>query len=150
MKKRFIVDIIAALFIALFVYAAASKLLDYQKFKVQIGKSPLLTAFTGWIPWFIPTIELIIGLFLVIPRFRLTALYASFGLMVMFTAYIIAILKFSEYIPCSCGGILQNMSWNQHLIFNIGFVLLSIAAIFLEGHDSKNKSPNKELPIVFT
>ncbi|MEJ0031509.1 MAG: MauE/DoxX family redox-associated membrane protein [Bacteroidota bacterium] len=41
--------------------------------------------------------------------------------MVMFTAYIVVITRFSEYTPCSCGGVLEKMSWDQHLVFNIGF-----------------------------
>jgi hypothetical protein len=52
--------------------------------------------------------------------------------MVMFTTYIIAITQFSDYIPCSCGGILQKMNWNQHLVFNIVFTGFSLAGILLE------------------
>jgi uncharacterized membrane protein YphA (DoxX/SURF4 family) len=62
---------------------------------------------------------------------RLIGLYASFFFMILFTGYIVAILRFSSYIPCSCGGILQKMSWTQHLIFNIGFLLLAVIAILL-------------------
>jgi len=79
-------------------------------------------------------------------RFRLLGLYASFSLMVMFTAYIIAITKFSDYIPCSCGGVLQNMSWNQHLIFNIGFILLAVAGIIFHSkylHEVSTASKNE-------
>src|SRR5438045_1263366 len=131
MKRATIVEVISALFILLFVYAATSKLIDYQKFRVQLGQSPLLTAFAGWVAWIIPSVEIIISIMLAFPKFRLFGLYASFSLMVMFTAYIIAITKFSDYVPCSCGGVLQKMSWNQHLVFNIGFVLLLLMAIIL-------------------
>jgi hypothetical protein len=65
----------------------------------------------------------------------------------MFTAYIITILNFSEYIPCSCGGILQNMTWKTHLVFNIGLVLLSIAGILIETY-SKNAEEERNLPAV--
>jgi len=133
MKKSifstWVIEIISALLIILFVYAATSKFLDFQKFQVQIGQSPLLTAFAKWVAWLIPTIEIIISLLLAFSKTRLLALYASFGLMVMFTGYIIAITRFSDNIPCSCGGVLQNMSWNQHLVFNLGFVLLALVAI---------------------
>jgi uncharacterized membrane protein YphA (DoxX/SURF4 family) len=141
MKRTAVVEIISFLFILLFVYAATSKLLDYQKFQVQLGKSPLLTAFAGWVAWIIPAIEIIISVFLAIPSLRLNGLYASFSLMVMFTAYIITITKFSDYIPCSCGGVLQNMSWNQHLVFNIFFVLLAAAGILL--HSKLSNSPGR-------
>jgi hypothetical protein len=132
MKKNTIVEIITILFILLFTYAAISKLIDYQKFRIQIGQSPLLTAFAGWVAWIIPTVELLISAMLLTRRFRTTGLFASFSLMVMFTAYIIAILKFSDFIPCSCGGILQKMGWGQHLIFNIFFILLALTAISLD------------------
>lgn len=131
-KKETFVEIITFLFILLFVYAAVSKLLDVEKFKVQVGQSPLLTNMAGFIVWFIPGIEILISLMLVFPRTRLIALYASFSLMVMFTAYIIAILNFSETIPCSCGGVLSSLGWKEHLIFNFGFVLLGLVGVVLQ------------------
>ncbi len=129
--RNLAIDIIAALLIFLFIYAAVSKLLDYQKFRVQLGQSPMLTVFAGWVAWLIPAIEIILAVTLAVPAWRLVGLYGSFSLMTMFTAYIIAITQYSEYVPCSCGGVLQHMSWDQHLIFNIGFVLLSLTAIIL-------------------
>ena len=70
--------------------------------------------------------------------------------MVMFTAYIIAITRFSEYVPCSCGGVLQNMSWNQHLFFNIGFVLIALTGVILHSSDRQEKQVEELPPIVFT
>ena len=144
-KKSMVVEVICFLFILLFVYAAVSKLIDYQKFKAQIGQSPILTPWTNLVVWTIPSIEVIISIMLAVPRLRLIGLYASFSLMAMFTAYIITITKFSEFIPCSCGGVLQGMTWNQHLIFNIGFTLLGFMGILLESkkiHNSKINEAN--------
>lgn len=147
--NRWLIEIISALLIFLFVYASISKFLDYQKFRVQLGQSPMLTVFAGWVAWIIPTIEIAISLLLAFPKTRLLALYASFSLMIMFTGYIIAITKFSDYVPCSCGGVLQNMSWKQHLIFNIGFVLLALTGILLEIKKIE-KIKKEPVPIVFT
>jgi uncharacterized membrane protein YphA (DoxX/SURF4 family) len=143
-KRVVVVDVICALVILLFVYAAVTKLLDYQKFRVQIGQSPLLTAFAGWVAWLVPAVELIISALLVTLRFRLLALYASFGLMVMFTAYIIAITQFSDYIPCSCGGVLEKLNWTEHLVFNLAFVVLTLLAIVL--HVTKDLPPTEPKP----
>src|SRR3981081_3468281 len=96
-SRKFWVEFISVLLIILFTYAAASKLIDFQKFRVQLGQSPMLTAFAGWIAWIIPSIEILIALMLAVPRLQLPALYASFSLMVMFTAYIIAITRFSDF-----------------------------------------------------
>jgi uncharacterized membrane protein YphA (DoxX/SURF4 family) len=140
MKKQIIIEVISFLLILLFVYAAVNKLMDLQKFRIQIGQSPLLTAFAGWISWSVPTLEIIIAILLSTPRFRLIGLFASFSLMIMFTAYIIAILNFSTYIPCSCGGILQQMGWTEHLVFNIGFVLLALVGIILKSMQNEQST----------
>ncbi|OMP75091.1 MauE/DoxX family redox-associated membrane protein [[Flexibacter] sp. ATCC 35208] len=130
-KQAWIVDLITCLFILLFTYAAVSKLADVQNFKTQISQSPLLTPFGAIIMWAIPTIEFIIVGLLLFNKTRMTGLYFSYGLMVIFTMYIIAITRFSTFIPCSCGGILQQMTWNQHLFFNLIFVVLGIISVLI-------------------
>jgi uncharacterized membrane protein YphA (DoxX/SURF4 family) len=140
MKKGVIVEIVCFLFILLFVYAALTKLLDYEKFRVQIGQSPLLTSFSGFIAWFIPFIEIVVSIMLAFPRFRAMGLYMAFTLMVLFTGYIIAILNFNGRVPCSCGGVLEKMGWTEHLVFNIIFVLIAAAGILLHSKE-ENKEP---------
>jgi hypothetical protein len=76
---------------------------------------------------------------LVWPRWQLAGLYASLGLMVMFTTYIIVITHFGDYIPCSCGGVLQNLTWTSHLIFNSVFVLLALLALTMSGEKIKTQ-----------
>jgi len=137
-------DTITWLFIILFVYAASSKLLDFQKFEIQAGKSPLLSPFSHWVAWLVPAIEIAISILLLSNKHQLTALYASFSLMVIFTGYIIVILNFSEYVPCSCGGILENMNWQQHLVFNSVFDVLGIIAVLLSPNDNKSLSVDRK------
>lgn len=137
-KRSILVEIIAGLFILLFVYAALSKLQDFEKFRVELGKSPILNAFSAPVAILVPIIEIMISIMLVVKHFQYVAFYLSFSLMVIFSAYITSILKFSPYIPCSCGGILQNMTWTEHLIFNLGFVLLASIAVLIYPNRMKN------------
>ncbi|TDQ08471.1 MauE/DoxX family redox-associated membrane protein [Pedobacter metabolipauper] len=130
--KEISVNIICSLGILLFLYAAVNKLVDYEKFQVQLGLSPILFPFSDIIAWFIPIVELIIALLLLIPRVTLIGLYAFYTLMVVFTIYIFIILNYSENIPCSCGGILEEMGWKTHLIFNIVFVIMALAGIIMK------------------
>ncbi|MDO5970097.1 MauE/DoxX family redox-associated membrane protein [Flavivirga aquimarina] len=127
--KNILLEFICFLFILLFVYAAMSKLLVFDEFKIQIGQSAMLTPFAGIVAWVIPCLEILIALLLVIPRFKLLGLFASFNLMVMFTAYIYVILNFSNDVPCSCGGVIEKLGWTEHLIFNIAFVILAAIGI---------------------
>ncbi|ETZ24167.1 hypothetical protein N824_16640 [Pedobacter sp. V48] len=98
----------------------------------------MLTDFAGILGWLVPAVEIVIALLLMFPKTTSLGLFAALGLMTLFTAYIIAILNFSENIPCSCGGVLEHMSWQQHLVFNLVFVFLSIAGILLHSI-SQNK-----------
>ncbi|HSZ34877.1 MAG TPA: MauE/DoxX family redox-associated membrane protein [Puia sp.] len=132
--KNIFPDIAAWILITLFVYAASSKIADFQKFSIQLGQSPLLTSMRHLVAWIIPTIEFIIALMLAFSKTRLKAFYASYTLMVVFTLYIIAITRFSDYVPCSCGGILQHMTWNQHLIFNLFILAITLAGIILSNN----------------
>jgi uncharacterized membrane protein YphA (DoxX/SURF4 family) len=134
-KRALIIEIITAAFVILFVYAATTKLLDYDKSRLQLGQSPVLTQVAGIVVWLVPVIEFLIALLLSTKRFRLAGLYASFTLMVMFTAYIVVITRFSDYVPCSCGGVLEKLTWNQHLMFNIIFVGLGATSILLYPQD---------------
>lgn len=156
MKRNFIIEIICGLLVLLFVYTGLSKMLDYDTFRLQLGKSPFITRFADPVAWTLPAGEILIALALVFKRTRLLGLYASLFLMTMFTAYIYAMLNYSYDLPCSCGGIISKMTWGQHMWFNTGFVALSVAAILLQEKQNmqqykKARVKTEELPpVVYT
>ena len=122
---------ISLIFILLFVYAATSKLLDYGQFQFQLSKSPYVSQYSNCLGWGIPFIEYCIAILLAYPKYMLTALYASLGIMIMFTGYIYAVLEYSDFRPCSCGGIISSLDWEEHLVFNLLFIALALTGITL-------------------
>lgn len=132
MKKTTILEIITVLYIILFLYTGISKVMDYTVFKEQIATSPILAPVSKLIALAVPAAEFLVTIMLVVPRWRLKGLYTSLGLMTAFTGYIIAVLLLNKEIPCSCGGVIELMSWSQHIIFNSIFIALAIAAIIIE------------------
>ncbi|MFB2118011.1 MauE/DoxX family redox-associated membrane protein [Parapedobacter sp. 2B3] len=126
--KAFWLDMISLLCILLFLYAGGIKLLEYQKFIVQLDQSPMLKGLTGFIAWFIPTVELIISVTMSVGMLHSARLFrwsllAFLALMTLFTFYILAILFISPSIPCSCGGVIGEIGgWWGHLAFNLIFV----------------------------
>lgn len=130
-KSSRLIEIFESLLIVLFVYAAINKLIDIQKFQIELGKSPIINSFSKLASVGVPVLELIIASMFFFNKSKLSGFYLAFGLMVSFTAYIIIILNFSDYIPCSCGGVISMMSWNQHLLFNIFFILISALGVML-------------------
>lgn len=139
MKRTIILEFIAFLFVMLFVYAALTKAFDYEKFTVQIGQSPLLTGFGNVIAPLIIVTELVTAALLAFHRWRLIAFFSCFCLMTAFTTYIVFILQFSSYVPCSCGGVLEKLGWTEHLIFNAAFVVLAFSGIILQARQYRNE-----------
>lgn len=129
-RKRWI-ELISALLVFLFVYTSISKLLDYSVFSRQLSQSPFITQYAAIISWALPLGELIIAGLLLVNKTRLQGLYASFFLLCLFTLYLSAMLRYSPYIPCSCGGVLQHLSWQAHIIFNSAFVIITTIGILL-------------------
>lgn len=122
---------VSFLYIILFVYTATSKLIHIEQFHVRVAKMPFISEYSSLIAWSVPAIEILIaGLFL-FPKYILSALYSSFSLMSIFTVYIIIVLRYSDSIPCSCGGVISTMSWKEHISFNCGFIALSLIGILL-------------------
>lgn len=138
--RNIIIEIISLLFVLLFVYAAASKLLDFQHFRIELGQSPLLSAFAEWLAVLVPAAECLICVMLISPRYRLAGLFSAYGLMIMFSVYIYIILHYTSFVPCSCGGVLEKLDWKSHLIFNLLFVCLALLGILLYKHNIKMKS----------
>lgn len=111
--------------------------MDYSVFKEQLAVSPILGFAAKPIALLLPWVEFVLVLMLVIPRWRLKGLYACLGMMVLFTVYIIALFSVSKEMPCSCGGIMEELSWQQHIVFNSAFILLNLWAIILLKKEKK-------------
>jgi uncharacterized membrane protein YphA (DoxX/SURF4 family) len=137
--KTIVIECICFLYVLLFVYAATNKFIDFDGFQVQLAQSPLLSSFASWIAWLVPILEVIIAGLLCIPKARLIGLYCGFCLMVMFSIYIVIILNFSPFVPCSCGGILEKLGWKEHLVFNILYCLLAIPGILFQSYLNNNQ-----------
>lgn len=136
-KRTTIIEIITVLNIILFLYTGIAKIMDYSVFKEQLAVSPILSWAANPVALLLPWVEFAIVLMLVIPRWRLKGLYASLIMMTLFTIYIIALFSISTEMPCSCGGIMEQLSWQQHLVFNGAFILLDIWAIILQKRQKK-------------
>lgn len=128
--KEVLIELISILFVVLWLYTGLNKLLDYNAFKSQLEKSPFVEHFSGFISLAMPAGEMFLGAMLVYKTSRLFGLYLSFALMLLFTGYVWLMLNYAYDLPCSCGGIVSQLSWSEHLWFNIGFTSLSMIAIF--------------------
>ena len=131
MKKLPVLQIISSLLILLFAYTAISKLLAYRSFTRTLTESPLIHNGADTIAWLLPAAELVVVLLLFFPALRKRGLYASASLLFLFTVYLSYMVLFVPHLPCSCGGVLRSMSWQQHIFFNLFFLGFSVFGIYL-------------------
>lgn len=131
MKKIAVIETIILLNVILFLYTGIAKFQDYSVFKEQLAESPVLAPVAKTIAILLPVVEFLVVLMLAVPRWRLKGLYTTLFLMSVFTVYIIVLIATSDNLPCSCGGIIEQLSWQQHIVFNVIFIGLDVLAIRL-------------------
>src|SRR3546814_5749620 len=51
--------------------------------------------------------------------------------MLVFTAYLLNMVFTVDSLPCSCGGVISSMSFDQHIVFNAGFIVLAVIGLVL-------------------
>lgn len=147
MKATYIKEIVPILLIVLFAYTATSKFLDYDKFVFQMSLAPvpLMIVLASVLGWVVPVIEMVIAISLAVgffnPSIKTKGLYTSVILLSAFEIYIAIMLMSGSHLPCTCGGIVSQMGWKQHLFFNAFFIINGILSIkYLQKH--KASGPN--------
>lgn len=105
--------------------------MEIKLFKEQMTSSPLLGSAADFIAWALPIVEILVVILLFIPATRLKGLYISGILMALFTVYVAVILLMDNHLSCSCGGIIEDLSPRQHLIFNCTCITLSLVGILV-------------------
>ena len=130
MKNPLFLRIFSAMVVLVFSYTAMNKIVDWQQFRVTLNKSPYLHDWAKVLSIVVPLSELMTVFLILVRRTMLFGMYAAFFLMAVFTSYVFVMLRYSYFLPCSCGGIVSAMNWNQHLAFNLVLTILIASAIF--------------------
>ncbi len=126
------IEAITAVLLLLWIYTGLNKLIHYDKFSFEAGRSPFLQHIAPLIAAMVPAGELGIAALLIFKRTRVAGLYASLFLMTLFTGYVYIMLHYAYDLPCSCGGIIELLTWEQHLMVNAMITLLTAVAILLQ------------------
>jgi len=129
------IQLISILLITLWVYTALNKAMDIDLFRSQLIKQPIPQELANILVWFLPIIELLTASLLMFTKTRKAGMLLSFLLMLVFTGYVaLAVIGYWENIPCSCGGVLNQLGWKDHLWFNLFFTALAGTGVYLLRH----------------
>lgn len=126
-------EALAGILAFLFSYTAISKLYDWQATKLAMYNQVIPDWSKEILLFVIPALELGVGLLLLVPAWRRMGFTASVFLLGTFTGYVAWIwIGLSDRVPCSCGGVISSLTWGQHLIFNLVFLVISIYGTWME------------------
>lgn len=123
--------LISLVCLSLFVYTAREKLLDHERFLDGLSRVSFIGKWALPLSWLVPAGEFLTALLLLIPRTNRIGLWGFIGVMAFFSVYILVALIWLEKLPCHCGGIIESLSWREHLLFNLGFIGLAGLALGL-------------------
>jgi putative oxidoreductase len=142
--KKSISHIIPLLLIILWVYAAVSKLVDYELFLDQLKRQPLPAWAPGLLSWALPATEITTAVLLCVENTLNYGMVASCIMLACFTIYTgLALSGAYGSIPCSCGGIFSFMQWKGHLIFNAAATTAVLAGWKMGGKEMDITVMNK-------
>jgi len=130
--RELIIMLINIILASLFAYTAYEKIMDHERFRDGISRVQIIGSYSLFISWAVPIVEVLIALLITIPAMSRIGLWSFFGLMIIFSVYILIALIWASKLPCHCGGVIETLTWTEHLWFNTGFILLSLIAICLE------------------
>ncbi|RAJ10720.1 hypothetical protein LX64_00326 [Chitinophaga skermanii] len=129
--KEIIIELIAAIFIVLWFYTGITKIMDFDETKVQMSRSPFIHDFSTFLAYTVPPFEVLVGILFIFKKTKHLAFLISFILMFAFTGYIYLMLTYAYDLPCSCGGIINKLNWEQHLYLNAVLTVLATLGYFL-------------------
>lgn len=138
---------VSTLLVVLFAYTGVTKLITVREFAGTMWDVNFLHPYIDFLMYFIPLVELLTAALLSVSSItiarttiptRKIGLYLSAILMFAFSIYIASMIRLynPQDLPCSCGGIVSQLNWHQHLYFNMSMFMLSVAAIVIV---TKNK-----------
>ncbi len=121
-------SVLSAVLIVLFVYNVLSKLADHDFYRYQLDNQVFSPTVSNALYYLLPLSQILAVILLYIERYRIIGFVYSFGLLSIFTIYILLIIRdYFDRVPCICGGVITSISWKGHFVFNLFF--LGTAAI---------------------
>ncbi|QEM03131.1 hypothetical protein DIU31_006190 [Mucilaginibacter rubeus] len=142
-SKATIIFLICLSSVFLFVYTAGSKIIQHDRFLDGIKNVNILSPYATFLSWIVPISELFVSGLLLIPKTYRIGLSSFLFLMITFTVYIVGMLLFADKLPCHCGGVIESLTWFQHVLFNLLFIVLALVALSLS-NDYQNSIKNEK------
>jgi putative oxidoreductase len=129
-KNELCVVILTVLLILFWLYAAGTKLYDFNTFKGEMNNQVFSRRISNALAYTLPAVEIMIAALLVNSTTRLTGMILSCSMILVYTTYVgLALLDVYNRMPCNCAGLLS--SWEANLILNLLVTAVAAAGLIL-------------------
>ncbi len=120
------------LLLCLWIPVSIDKLVNFEAFRNGMLRQPFSGTLARSLVYALPVSEVFTVVLLLLPKLRFYGFLLSTLLMTAFTAYIgTALAGAWEKLPCGCGSVISGLSWKQHFIFNLFFLLISGYGLYI-------------------
>ncbi|BDD03608.1 MauE/DoxX family redox-associated membrane protein [Aureibacter tunicatorum] len=110
--------------ILLYSYTGIIKIFDYNGFIYKLKTSSVIDSdLIYYSAMTTPFLEVIIAVALLFNKTKTLGRISSISLMSLFTFYLIFLKADGQ--SCSCGGIFEQLSFDQHLYLNVAFIIIA-------------------------
>lgn len=114
------------------LYTATKKVMDLEAFAAHIEVLPYMHA---WITYVLSVVVILmeygLGVMLLYQPMRKAVYVGVLSLMLIYTAYIYAVLHHALMLLCSCQGAFKSMTWEQHYLVNAVMVAVTLTTLLL-------------------
>jgi hypothetical protein len=142
---------ISYLMAGLLVYTASKKLLDHESYIAHVRDVELLPPIAAvWAARAAIAVEYGLAMVLLVPlnRIQIWGWRGTLLLMVAYNYYIYHVQYHAPFTPCSCKGVSEALSWEQHQLLTSGLVLLALLVIGIY-HRKWIRQKTKSIILIF-
>jgi len=140
--KNILSEIIVFILILIWAYTFVAKVFDFETFQRQIKGAYMLSAGGNLLPYLLQIVHFGIILLLINKSWRRMGLITSILVLILYTGYLVYVLKFAPSIPCSCIAMFNWMNWNDQLYFNFSMLAINIIGLIIF---SLNRPPHSHV-----
>lgn len=132
----------------LFFYSGIVKLYDWKASKLAMFNQVIPEWSILPLTYSLPFLEILLAILLLLPSYRFWGFLGTTILLSLFTGYVAFVwLGFADRVPCSCGGVISSLTWGQHLIFNLSFLLICLAGWGIRYKSGKIKVSHRQYKV---
>lgn len=141
---NYIREFVILLIVGFFAYTLVNKLLQFEAFKLNIARTGLFEGHWVNVVAYFAIVAEIASISLLV-FVRKWGIRFALAMMLSFTLYIIYLAATGHYEVCGCGGVLNGLKFQWHLLINLVlFFILLLYALYYRTPSSAHKKKREQ------